>query len=69
MRQTKLTNSLKGWRAGLDGVEVVLTPDDILELKLLRDEYKQWIFERHRSRCASSEKTLETLERILKQVQ
>lgn len=55
--------------AGLDGVGVVLTPDDILELKLLRDEYKQWIFERRRSRCASSEKTLETLERILKQVQ
>jgi len=49
---------------------VSLTPDDILTLKLLRDEcraaYSRWPDEKHRR--LEDVTLLETLERILKQV-
>jgi hypothetical protein len=48
---------------------VSLTPDDILTLKLLRDEYRKWFIKRDlKRRDVDTERTLETLERILKQV-
>jgi hypothetical protein len=48
---------------------VSLTPDDILTLKLLRDEYRTWFWKRDiKRRDVDTERTLETLERILKQV-
>lgn len=48
---------------------VVLTPDDILTLKLLRDEHRTLWFGRNEARRdVSRENVLETLERILKQV-
>jgi hypothetical protein len=53
---------------------VLLTPDDILTLKLLRDDYRHAKFKEHgmgmdRARSSlQNDHTLETLERILKQV-
>jgi len=53
------------------GRAVALTPDDILTLRLLRDWYAQqrqsYPDEKHRP--LHTELTLETLERILKQVE
>ncbi len=56
------------------GSLIALTPDDILTLKLLRDSYQNgWHFRNTESnrggrRDTNSELTLETLNRILKQV-
>lgn len=52
------------------GVFVVLTPDDILTLKLLRSQWSQHLFEQrsYKRRDAETARALETLERILKQV-
>ena len=56
------------------GVFVVLTPDDIITLKLLRDEFKSTRY-RHKddpnrqiAYYTEQGKLIETLERILKQV-
>lgn len=47
---------------------VVLTPDDILTLKLLRDDYSQALLENRHSYMPETQRKFETLERILKQV-
>lgn len=47
----------------------ILTPDDILTLKLLRDAYLMEVQGNHARSQRGYETTLETLERILKQIQ
>jgi hypothetical protein len=47
---------------------IVLTPDDILTLKLLRDDYAKELVGSYSRSYRSYELALETLERILKQV-
>jgi hypothetical protein len=63
--------SEKPYGTYLDGGKpVILTPDDILTLKLLRDDQrKYWHNGNGRRRDVELEQLLETLERILKQVQ
>jgi hypothetical protein len=61
-RPTKDAHS--SWQKG--GRPVVLSPDDILTLKLLRDNYKEYNLGNYRT--TESDRVLETLERILKQV-
>ncbi len=48
--------------------KVVLFPDDIITLKLLKDEYAQFLLEHRRMYLPNSQLILETLERILKQL-
>lgn len=54
------------WCVG--GRPVILTPDDIITLRLLKDAYAQALFEQRYKSHLDWNKTLETLERILKQV-
>ena len=53
------------------GIAVALTPDDILTLRLLRDEYarQRLRYPDQKHRIWADELTLETLECILKQVE